>query len=386
MSIKNFIHLLIISLVLFILGLLPGCKQDVISVDTPTPQEPFPSLSTNFTNTPLPVQSLVLNPTKTITLIPSGTINFTHTPMPSLTISPNVTQATRYQLTFISNQHEGYDGLYAIDISCLDSNNPCFSNPKLLFEVPKKGVGPRVPITSYSWSPDGQQIAIDATGIEGHGDIFVGTWDGRNWRNLTISPSSEWNPIWSSDGKRTAYLANPDPSKEAVVFSTNPDGKDLSQILNLPKGIYSIAYFSLSPDGKQIAFTANVTSFYYQLFTSNLDGSELRQLTNTDDNYYSPAFSEDGLYILCVRGKDNPDKSSLVMIKIDSGEVYNITMESQNYQLSPSWSPVGNWIAFSSDYDGNYNIYLIKSDGTNLIEITKAISDDFSPSWRVIKN
>jgi Tol biopolymer transport system component len=47
----------------------------------------------------------------------------------------------------------------------------------------------------------------------------------------------------------------------------------------------------------------------------------------------------------------------------------------------PAWSPDGSTIAFSTDRDGNGEIYLMNADGTNLRRLTNHPAADRSPSW-----
>jgi TolB protein len=49
--------------------------------------------------------------------------------------------------------------------------------------------------------------------------------------------------------------------------------------------------------------------------------------------------------------------------------------------LWPSWSPDGSQIAFSSNRDGNYEIYVIGSDGKNLTRLTNDPGVDRYPTW-----
>jgi TolB protein len=59
----------------------------------------------------------------------------------------------------------------------------------------------------------------------------------------------------------------------------------------------------------------------------------------------------------------------------------------------PAWSPDGQYIAFDSDRDGNYDIYTMKADGTNVVQLTENkyallsqfvmidTSGDLCPAW-----
>lgn len=49
--------------------------------------------------------------------------------------------------------------------------------------------------------------------------------------------------------------------------------------------------------------------------------------------------------------------------------------------VRPAWSPDGNSIAFQSNRDGPYHIYVMNSDGSNLRQLTSGDNDDRHPSW-----
>jgi Tol biopolymer transport system component len=48
---------------------------------------------------------------------------------------------------------------------------------------------------------------------------------------------------------------------------------------------------------------------------------------------------------------------------------------------SPAWSPDGTRIAFSSERDGNAEIYVMKADGSGVTRLTNTKADDGDPSW-----
>ena len=53
----------------------------------------------------------------------------------------------------------------------------------------------------------------------------------------------------------------------------------------------------------------------------------------------------------------------------------------QIIENSPSWSPDGKRIAFTSTRDGNYEIYLINADGTQLRRVTNHPERDDFAIW-----
>jgi len=55
--------------------------------------------------------------------------------------------------------------------------------------------------------------------------------------------------------------------------------------------------------------------------------------------------------------------------------------DNDHYDWMPSWSPDGDHIAFASDRDGDWEIYVINADGTDLRQITDNDHGDWDPSW-----
>lgn len=63
-----------------------------------------------------------------------------------------------------------------------------------------------------------------------------------------------------------------------------------------------------------------------------------------------------------------------------SGKI-NLTSNSA-VDLSPAWSPDGAKIVFSSDRDGDSDIYTMDADGSNLVQVTNARYDEGQPDWQ----
>lgn len=103
-----------------------------------------------------------------------------------------------------------------------------------------------------SWSPDGTKLSFTSN-RDGNEEIYVADWDGANPRRITNNNYWDDNPTWSSDGLKIYFSSEP-KSGVTNIFSVNLDGSELTQITNF-KGKNSIP--RVSPDGRYVSYSTN---------------------------------------------------------------------------------------------------------------------------------
>ncbi|MEO8020003.1 MAG: hypothetical protein ABI769_19520 [Pseudomonadota bacterium] len=142
---------------------------------------------------------------------------------------------------------------------------------------------------------------------------------------------------------------------------------------------------SWSPAGDRIAFgigPVQVRPGKYgpaQIALINPDGSGFRRLTPDDgDNYQFASFSPDGKQLVARAAQ--PTSKGLVIIDVDSGKVTPLTPEGGRDNL-PMWSPKGDAISFTSNRDGDWEIYRLKPDGTEITRLTNSSGNDAHAAW-----
>ena len=104
----------------------------------------------------------------------------------------------------------------------------------------------------------------------------------------------------------------------------------------------------------------------------------LRRLTDDPAADWSPSFSPDGRHIAFVSERDG--NREIYVMDSDGSNPRRLT-DDPAADFSPSFSPDGRHIAFVSERDGNSEIYVMGSDGSNPIRLTHHPAYDFSPSF-----
>ena len=173
-------------------------------------------------------------------------------------------------------------------------------------------------------------------------NLFISNADGTGEHSLAQSGSLDYDPSWSPQGDWIAFTS--ERAGSADLYRIHPDGTGIERLTDDPAYDDQAAF---SPDGKRLVFVSTRAGGRANLWI--LDGATHKAKALTSGN-----------------GGD----------------------------FRPSWSPDGQWIAFSSDRDSSLpdakgrwerlhlvDIYLIRSDGSGLKRISQHGDFCGSPKW-----
>jgi Tol biopolymer transport system component len=127
----------------------------------------------------------------------------------------------------------------------------------------------------------------------------------------------------------------------------------------------------------KIAYESDRTG-HEQIFISNPDGTDERNISNSNTSDQQPSWSPNGTKIAFQRFTNG--NSEIYLMDADGTNQINIS-NNPALDVDPSWSPDGTKIVFSSTRDGNLELFVMDADGTNPVRLTNNPARDSMPSW-----
>jgi TolB protein len=201
---------------------------------------------------------------------------------------------------------------------------------------------------------------------------------------LVNSTESEISPFPFPNEPAFGYLVE----RRETVYLYKYDmatGKSSDLGISLKRGVTC----RVSPDGKRLA-CSDMIGGRYQIVVYDLATKQREQITSYPTFSFDPSWSPDGkkLVYWIESGKKTTVGNEL-MAESDHLAIYDF--ESKTHVLLtnkagvpdqyPRWSPDGKWIAFSRMGKQSWNIWVVRPDKSEEIQITTGAREDSFPDW-----
>ena len=187
-------------------------------------------------------------------------------------------------------------------------------------------------------------------------DLYIANPDGTGERKFLQMPGFDYNASFSADGSSVVFTSERNGDGNSDVFRCRVDGTGIHSLITGP-AVDDAA--TLSPNGSRVAFVSTRNGFRANVWVMDVKSGRMRNVTGAAQIQGEPS---------------NP-----------------------NSFLRPSWSPDGQWLAFSSDrntdwrgHDGGKGwehtqelaIYIVRADGQGFRRIASQPGYCLgSPKW-----
>jgi serine/threonine protein kinase len=330
-----------------------------------TPLAPTPSAtlqpSPSATNPPLPTATLTEAPQSTDTAQPAYLIN-------------------DHQVAFVSDRADGKTlQIWSMKISQTAQNEIIGVDlNQLTFDSGDK--------QEPDWSPDGTKLIYAAPGAGATNTqiwLLDITQPGSAPVQLTDLDGNNTDPSWSPDGKQIVFTNFGRYQDVYALYIINADGSNRQRI-SLDFQEYSAVW---SPDMQWLLYVIFARDHRY-LYWRNKTGDYATPEPYDPTSFFGrlgevadPAFSPSGDYLAYTRV--NGSSTQVCSVKFDSRGADITVLTQDNFTESqPAWSPDGQWILFTSERDGNSEIYIMTSVGLLQTNLTQNPARDMQPDWQ----
>lgn len=239
-----------------------------------------------------------------------------------------------------------------------------------------------------SFSPDGNRIIYQKY-VDDNWDIWEYNLQTQTDAALISSPADEELPVYSPDGKKIYYTSTEDDNRpiDPKLKVREIYAMDLTDryVSNLTQTVADDWLPRFNPDGTHLLFVSersdlrrvSYTEKSSDIFIMEANGDFQRNLTQSPSNEGGACFSRDGKRIFFHSNRNG--NYDIFVMDTEGGRVTTLINHPTGDDVNPYASPTADQIVFFSNRDGNFEIYLANTDGTNQERLTFHPAGDFNP-------
>ncbi len=188
---------------------------------------------------------------------------------------------------------------------------------------------------------------------------------------LPGQPGTSIVPTFSRDGTKIGFRSN--ASGTWHIYTAQVDGSQLQQVTSGSQPHYEAVW---SPDGNEFAFVSDQTGTK-QIYVMSGDGTNERALTANGSENDDPSWSVNGRIVF----ESNRDGRYSIYQISPAGGVMDLLVGLGDSSSTPAWSPDGQRIAFEVRIGDERHIWIADENGRNPVQITSQGQFNERPAW-----
>ncbi|MDP1655958.1 MAG: Tol-Pal system beta propeller repeat protein TolB [Hylemonella sp.] len=209
--------------------------------------------------------------------------------------------------------------------------------------------------------------------------LWVADADGENAQAALTSPEPIISPAWSPNGAQLAYVSF--ESRKPVVYVHDIASGRRRLVANFRGSNSAPAW---SPDGRTLAVTLSRDGVSQIYGLDAAAGGEPRRLSQSSSIDTEPVYAPDGKSIYFV--SDRGGSPQIYRMPASGGAADRVTFTG-TYNISPSISQDGRWLAYISRVSGAFKLHVMELASGSAVPITETSADEspsFAPNGRLI--
>lgn len=235
--------------------------------------------------------------------------------------------------------------------------------------------------SDFSWSPVARKF-VYVSGLDRETEIYTVDITGQHRQRLTHNSWRELSPAWSPDGSQIAFLRRGEDGDTFLrAYVMNADSSEQRRLVDDPDVLSG--GITWSPNGRQIALL--VVNYKVAPGKHPVDdilildagsGEEVLRIADGSD-HAGMRWSHDGTTLAFSSDRDG--LYQLYVVDVATGNQTKLSETGDIFSFD--WSPDDERLAFNASPDKVFDIYVVRSDGTSLVNLTDRAAYDVGGGW-----
>jgi len=197
---------------------------------------------------------------------------------------------------------------------------------------------------------------------------------------VTDGSSTDLNPVWSPDGRYLYFSSNRGGSSNIWRVAIDEETgvtSGVPEAVTAMGGTTAVLHLSVSRDGR-LAYSAQTELRNLRSVSFNAGQGTVGKpvsITQGSMQLWFPDPSPDGQWLTAY---SMGQQRHIFVMRTDGSEQRDVTPGEYRYAW-PRWSPDGQRIVFSSRRTGEYELWIVNRDGSDLRQLTQCSGGHYSP-------